>query len=111
MAGRPGLFYFNEKRVLIAVIENVLDVLHISRRLPFLPELLARAAPVPGETGLNGPLERSLVHISNHKNFAGLPFLDHRRDKTIIIKLEIYRYFHAVLLSQTEGKVQKAEKQ
>jgi len=104
MTGRSGLLYFNEERVLITVIENILDPLHISRRLPFLPELLSRAAPIPGETGLNGPLQGLQVHIRDHENFAGLPFLDHGRDKTLLIKLEIGRYFHAVFYHKREKK-------
>lgn len=111
MTGRSGLLYFNEKRVLITVVENFLDPLHISRRFPFLPELPARTAPIPGQTGLNGPLQRLQVHIRDHEHLAGLPFLDHGRDKTLLIKFEIRWYFHVIFLSQTGGKVQKAEKQ
>jgi len=101
MTCRPSLVNFYEERVLIAVVENILHSLHVSRRLPFLPELLARAAPVPGETGLHGPLQRLRVHIRDHEHLAGLPFLDHGGDKTLLVKFEICRYFHSVFLSQS----------
>jgi hypothetical protein len=109
MTSRSSLLYFNEKCVLIAVTTNVFNSLHISRSLPFLPEFLSRAAPIPGETGLNGPLQGLQVHICDHEYLAGLPVLDHGRDKTLLIKLEIGRYFHAVFLSQTGEKVQRSE--
>lgn len=54
MTRRSGLVYFDQKRVLIAVIKNLLDMLHVARGLPFLPKLPAGPAPKPGKPALNG---------------------------------------------------------
>ncbi len=56
MTGRPGLLDLDQERVLVAVIQNILDALDMARGLALLPELLARAAPEPGKSRLQGSL-------------------------------------------------------
>ena len=86
MAGRAGLFNLDKEGVLVAVVEYVLHPLNMAGRLPLLPELLAGAAPEPGETGLDGPLERFPVHVCDHKNLVVLPVLDHCGDEAFVIE-------------------------
>jgi hypothetical protein len=93
------LFYLDEKRVLIAVIKDLLHTLNIAGSLPFLPILMTRAAPKPGYSGLNSALQGLGIHIGDHENLKTVPVLDDRRDQSVFVELQITGYLHAGLLS------------
>jgi hypothetical protein len=44
----------DQKRVLVAIVQNFMHALHIAGGLALLPELLAGTAPEPGDFGLHG---------------------------------------------------------
>src|SRR3569623_300160 len=58
VAGAAGLLDANPHRVLIAIHPHLDNALDMTRRLTFAPQLLARAAEVPGVAGLDGPAQR-----------------------------------------------------
>jgi hypothetical protein len=95
----PSLVHFDEQRVLVAVIQDVLYLLDMTGRLPFLPELLPRTAPEPGESRLNGLFYGRRVHVGNHEHFTTLPILDYSGNQALFIIFEVRRNFHAGLLS------------
>ena len=99
MARRPGLVDLDEQRVLVAVIQDILDLLDMTGCFPFLPELLSRTAPEPCKSRLHGLSYRSCVHVGDHEHFAGLPVLDHGGNQPFFIILEVFGDFHAGLLS------------
>ncbi len=101
MTCRARLFYFDEERVLVAVIENVLDALYVSGGFSLLPEFAAGAAPEPGEPGLNRSPQRFGVHVGNHQDLVVLPVLNHGRDQALFVEFEVIRDLHRMnLLSQ-----------
>src|SRR3569623_1608 len=70
VAGAAGLLDANPHRVLIAIHPHLDNALDMTRRLTFAPQLLARAAEVPGVAGLDGPAQRLIVHVGDHQHVA-----------------------------------------
>jgi hypothetical protein len=95
MTGRSRLFYLDQERVLVAVIEDILDALDVTGGLPLLPELLPGSAPEPGEARLNGFAQRLGVHIGHHQNFVVLPVLNDSGYQAFIVVFKVVRYFHS----------------
>src|SRR3990172_8471927 len=94
MACGTDLLHLDEQRVQVTVVEDVLDALDVARGLSLLPELLARAAPEPGEPRAHGPLDRFLVHVPDHEHLAGLPVLDDRGYQAFLIVFQVFGYLH-----------------
>ncbi len=94
MTCRAGLFYFDEKRVLVAVVENVLNPLDVSGGLPFLPKLLAGAAPEPSEACLDRSLEGLGIHVCYHQDLVVIPVLDHGRYQALFVVFEVVGNLH-----------------
>ena len=62
--------YYNQQCVSIAVIVNILHLLHITRGSSLIPQLLAAAAPKPGGLGFNSLGQGLLIHVSQHQYLA-----------------------------------------
>src|SRR5262249_34233026 len=78
---RALLFDCEEHRVLVAVDEVLADALHVARRAPLHPELVARGAPVGGETRLERMPPGLAVHVGDHQHLAALRVLGDRRQE------------------------------
>src|SRR5262245_48753463 len=70
MACRSPGIYFNQNGILIAIQTDFHDLLRVSRRLSFVPELLAAAAPEIGFAAFEREPERFLIHVSHGQDFA-----------------------------------------
>jgi hypothetical protein len=95
----PSLVHFDEQRVQVAIIQDVLYLLDMTGRLPFLPELLPRTAPEPSESRLDGLFYGRRVHVGDHEYFTALPVLNYGGNQAFFIVFEVPRNFHAGLLS------------
>src|SRR5699024_4799962 len=60
-----------EERVAVAVDPYLLDVLDVTARLPFLPELVAAAGVVVGEPRLAGALDGLRGGVGDHQHRPG----------------------------------------
>ena len=65
LAGFDG--NFEEKAILVAIDEDLADLLEMTAFFAFFPELFAGAAEIDGEAGFNGQVECFFVHISEHQ--------------------------------------------
>lgn len=104
MAGGSGLFDFDEKRVLIAVVENFPYALNVAGSLALLPKLPARAAPIPGEAAFNGFPERGGVHVRYHQNLVGFPVLNDRGDQALVVVFQVIGNQHKGIFIITRRK-------
>ena len=96
MAGRAGLFNFNQERILVTIVQYLFYALDIAGCLSFLPELLSRTAPVPGEAGFDRPLKRRSVHVRDHQYLVGFPVLDDRGDQAAFIIFQVIGNLHKI---------------
>src|SRR5215470_14461505 len=73
MAGAGALLLdLDPDRVLVAVNAHLEDALGVAGLLALAPQLLARAAEVPGVTGCDGARKRLGVHVRDHQELARL---------------------------------------
>src|SRR4051812_24255874 len=78
VARRPRRCHAEQKRVVVAVLADLLDLERVSGRLALLPELLPRAAPEPCLAGLARQPLRLLVHPREHEHAVVADVLDDR---------------------------------
>jgi len=94
MAGRTGLFDFNQKCVLITIVKNIFNALDIAGGLALFPELLSRTAPVPGEAGFDRLLKRGSVHVRDHQYLVRFPVLDDSGYQAFFIIFQVIGNLH-----------------
>src|SRR5215207_5231079 len=70
-------------RVLVAVDPHFNDSLDLSACVAFMPQLAARAGPVPGFAGFDGPRQGVGVHVRDHQDLAGVGVGGHACDQAI----------------------------
>ena len=85
MTGWSCLIDLDEERVLIAIVQDLCNALNVARGFTFLPELLARTAPKPGETAFHGLLQRCRVHVRDHEDLVCSTVLDDSGDEAFFI--------------------------
>ncbi len=85
MTGRTGLLHLDQKRILITVVQNILDALDVTRSLAFLPEFFTRSAPEPGEPRVDGSPERFGIHVGDHEDLMILPVLDNGGNQALVV--------------------------
>lgn len=78
----------HQQSVAVAIDRNLCHLLGIAARSPFVPKLVAAAAPEVGLAAGKGALKRLPVHIGEHQHLARLCILDDGRDKAAVIKAQ-----------------------
>ena len=111
MTCRSRLIDFNEKCILIAVVKDFFYSLNMSGGFTFLPELLSRTAPKPGDVRFHCFSQRLGVHVRHHKNIKRNSILDHCRDEPFIVIFQVVGYLHKSVLTQSEKNVQRDKKE
>ena len=84
----PGLIDEGEQRVAVAVVTKLVDVLEVARCGPLVPVFVPRAAVVPHGARRQGAAERLGIHVGEHEDFAGGPFLGDTRHEIPVIELD-----------------------
>src|SRR3954447_12300873 len=74
-------------RILIAIDAHLDDALGMAGFLALAPELLARAAVVPGVAGRNGLSKRLRIHMRDHQHLARLRICRDAGDKPAGVEL------------------------
>jgi len=90
VASRADLLDLDQQRIAVAIKSDVFHGLGMSAGLAFHPELLARTAPEMSLAGLQGFLQRGLVHPSHHQDAPGVLLLDDRRNQAVGIELKFF---------------------
>lgn len=80
------LFDAEDKGVLVAIGQELDDLLEFPAGGTFVPELLAAAAPVDGLTFFDGLAQGFLVHVSQHQWRTGLCVQRHGGDEAVGIE-------------------------
>src|SRR5205809_3729865 len=86
----------DEQRALLAVVEDLHEAQDVARRLPFRPELAARARPEGHEALLVGDAQGVGVHEADHQDLVGVRLLDDGGHEAIRVELQL-RDFHVSL--------------
>src|SRR5205814_3277101 len=86
VARRPRRLDKREHGVVVAVVAQLAHALHVARRLPLVPPLLARAAPEPGLASRARASERLLVHVGHGEDLPRAPVLHDTRDEAAIVE-------------------------
>ena len=83
MAGAAGLFHFKKERVHVTISVEFDYFLRVAAGFSLEPELLARAAPVVHETGVQSGLKRCRVHPCHHEDTPGGRVLNDRGNEAV----------------------------
>ncbi len=86
MAGRAGLLYAQQHRVLITIDEHLDDALGVAACLPLAPELAAAAGVVPRVAALNRARQRLRVHMGEHQHLAARVIGDDGADQALLVE-------------------------
>ena len=84
----PGLHgHLQQHAVLVAVRENLLDLLEVAAQLSLRPQLPARPAVEGTFARFDGSLERLAIHICEHQYPARLCILYDGRNQAVLAEL------------------------
>jgi hypothetical protein len=93
MAGGTLLFHKQDEGILVAVDQDLMHFLHVSRCFAFHPQFTARAAPVRRMAGFDRLLQAFPVHVCLHENFACAEILRNGRHQTLVVEFHILQKF------------------
>jgi hypothetical protein len=103
LAGIDG--YLEDKAVLIAIDQNLLDLLAVPALFALSPQFAAGSAEICAVAGSNGLVKRLTIHVGDHQDLAGRRVLGDGRYKAIIIESwqEFEVFFKLFLCAQLNG--------
>ena len=105
-AAAAVLFYAQNERILVTVGADVDDLLKLAAGGPFVPELIAAAAPINGLAEFERHFEGLLVHVGQHEWRTGLGIDRHRGHEAMLIEFwgKQHAFFNGMLrLTGGEG--------
>ena len=88
MASSAFLGNFQQNGISVAVDKDIVNILHVSGRLPLQPEFLAASAPVTGLLSLQGHFQAFPVHPGHHQHFSGFVILNDCRNQPFFIEFD-----------------------